>query len=157
MSYFWCINSNVLCALLANQNATQTSHSDKIKQHLTFVTDDDFSEEIRKVNRFWEVGPFTNHIWKGCLLQAWPEWVSIDEQMIPFTGASQFRQYVPLEALSSRHENVYTHTHIQYIQHLHCFHICTAIFLLWWKTCFCWNEQFTTLCGFLVCYVVKQI
>ncbi|XP_045889736.1 piggyBac transposable element-derived protein 3 isoform X2 [Micropterus dolomieu] len=69
----------------------------KLRQHLKIVIDDDISEEMRRVNKFWKVWPFMDRIRKGCLLQARPEWVSIVEQMIPFTGACPFRQFVPLE------------------------------------------------------------
>lgn len=61
------------------------------------VIDDDVPEEKRKIDKFWKVRPFMNRILTGCHLQAHPECVSIDEQMIPFTGACPFRQYVPLK------------------------------------------------------------
>ncbi|CAJ1071459.1 piggyBac transposable element-derived protein 3-like [Xyrichtys novacula] len=50
-----------------------------------------------KTDKFWKVRPFMNRILNGCCLQAAIEYVSIDEQMIPLTGACQFRQYVPLK------------------------------------------------------------
>ncbi|XP_035528002.1 piggyBac transposable element-derived protein 4-like [Morone saxatilis] len=55
------------------------------------------NKEKRKIDKFWKVRPFMNRILTGCRLQAHPECVSIDEQMIPFTGACPFRQYVPLK------------------------------------------------------------
>ncbi|KTF76632.1 hypothetical protein cypCar_00038447 [Cyprinus carpio] len=38
-----------------------------------------------------------DRILTGCRLQVRPECVSIDEQMIPCTGACPFRQYMPLK------------------------------------------------------------
>lgn len=67
----------------------------KLGQHLKVVIDYDISEEMRKADRFWKTRPFLDHILKGCLHQARPECVSIEEKMIPFTGACPFRQYVP--------------------------------------------------------------
>uniref|UniRef100_A0A3Q3QJ73 PiggyBac transposable element-derived protein domain-containing protein n=1 Tax=Monopterus albus TaxID=43700 RepID=A0A3Q3QJ73_MONAL len=69
----------------------------KLRKHLKVVIDSDISEDMRKADKFWKTRPFIDRILKGCLLQARPECVSIDEQMIPFTGACPFRQYVPLK------------------------------------------------------------
>lgn len=69
----------------------------KLRQHLKVVIDNDISEDVKKTDRFWKVRPFMDHILNGCLLQARPKCVSIDEQMIPFTGACPFRQYVSLK------------------------------------------------------------
>lgn len=69
----------------------------KLRQHLKVVIDNDISEDVKKTDRFWKVRPFMDHILNGCLLQSRPECVSIDEQMIPFTGACPFRQYVSLK------------------------------------------------------------
>ncbi|XP_062849144.1 piggyBac transposable element-derived protein 3 [Trichomycterus rosablanca] len=69
----------------------------KLRSHLKVIIDDDISEDKRKTDKFWKVRPFMDRILNGCRLQARPECVSIDEQMIPFTGACPFRQYVPLK------------------------------------------------------------
>lgn len=69
----------------------------KLRKHLKVVIDNDISEDTKKTDRFWKTRPFMDRILKGCLLQTRPECVSIDEQMIPFTGACPFRQYVPLK------------------------------------------------------------
>ncbi|XP_049905131.1 zinc finger MYM-type protein 2 isoform X1 [Epinephelus moara] len=67
----------------------------KLRQHLKVVIDDEISEDMRQTDRFWRTRPFMDRILRGCLLQARPECVSVHEQMIPFTGACPFRQYVP--------------------------------------------------------------
>ncbi|XP_041846922.1 uncharacterized protein LOC121643526 [Melanotaenia boesemani] len=69
----------------------------KLRSHLKVVIDDDIPEDKKKTDKFWKVRPFMDRILKGCRLQARPECVSIDEQMIPFTGACPFRQYVLLK------------------------------------------------------------
>ncbi|KAM3858926.1 piggyBac transposable element-derived protein 3-like [Diretmus argenteus] len=69
----------------------------KLRQNLKVVFDNDISEEERKADAFWKVRPFMVRILNGCLCQDRPESVSIDEQMIPFTGACPYRQYVPLK------------------------------------------------------------
>ncbi|KAM3836150.1 piggyBac transposable element-derived protein 3 [Diretmus argenteus] len=68
----------------------------KLRTNLKVVIDADVPED-RKTDKFWKVRPFMNRVLDGCLIQARPETVSIDEQMIPFTGACPFRQYVPLK------------------------------------------------------------
>ncbi|KAE8299065.1 hypothetical protein D5F01_LYC01451 [Larimichthys crocea] len=67
-----------------------------LRSHLKVVIDDHVPED-RKSDKFWKVRPFMNRVLKGCHTQVRPESVSIDEQMIPFTGACPFRQYVPLK------------------------------------------------------------
>lgn len=67
----------------------------KLRQHLKVLIDFDISEEFRKVERFGKIRPFMNQMLNVCLPQTPLEFVSIDGQMIPFTGAFPFRQYVP--------------------------------------------------------------
>lgn len=90
---FW---SNAL-RIPAISNTMSRDRFFKLRSNLKVVIDDDVPEEKRKTDKFWKVRPFMNHILNGCCLQARPEYVSIDEQMIPFTGACPFRQYVPLK------------------------------------------------------------
>ncbi|TWW61042.1 hypothetical protein D4764_05G0011320 [Takifugu flavidus] len=69
----------------------------RLRQSLKVLIDDDVPEDLRKRDKFWKVRPFVNRILQGCRSQARPESVSIDEQMIPFTGACPCRQYLPMK------------------------------------------------------------
>uniref|UniRef100_A0A8C1QN76 PiggyBac transposable element-derived protein domain-containing protein n=1 Tax=Cyprinus carpio TaxID=7962 RepID=A0A8C1QN76_CYPCA len=69
----------------------------KLRSNLKVVIDYDVSEDKRETDKFWKVRRFMDRILTGCRLQVSPECVSIDEQMISFTGACPFRQYVPLK------------------------------------------------------------
>lgn len=69
----------------------------KLRQSLKVVIDDDVPEDLRKTDKFWKVRPFLDRILQGCRSQTRPECVSIDEQMIPFTGACPHRQYLPMK------------------------------------------------------------
>ncbi|KAG9282149.1 piggyBac transposable element-derived protein 3-like, partial [Astyanax mexicanus] len=59
----------------------------RLRRSLKVLIDDDVPEDLRECDKFWKVRPFLNRILKGCKSQARPQCVSIDEQMIPFTGA----------------------------------------------------------------------
>lgn len=67
----------------------------KIRSNLKVVIDSDVTDEVRKADRFWKVRPLLDRVRRGCLAQSRCRDVSIDEQMIPFTGASPARRYVP--------------------------------------------------------------
>lgn len=69
----------------------------RLRQSLKVLIDDDVPEDLKKCDKFWKVRPFLDRILKGCRSQARPECVSIDEQMIPFTGACPCRQYLPMK------------------------------------------------------------
>ncbi|TWW53658.1 hypothetical protein D4764_0192150 [Takifugu flavidus] len=69
----------------------------RLRQSLKVLIDDDVPEDLRKRDKFWKVRPFVDRILQGCRSQARPESVSIDEQMIPFTGACPCRQYLPMK------------------------------------------------------------
>ena len=58
----------------------------KLQSRLNVVIDDDVPQDKRKTDKFWKVRPFMNCILTGCHLQVHPECISVDEQMIPFTG-----------------------------------------------------------------------
>ncbi|XP_048041390.1 piggyBac transposable element-derived protein 3-like isoform X1 [Megalobrama amblycephala] len=90
---FW---SNAL-QIPAISNTMSRDRFFKLRSHLKVVIDYDVSEDKRETDKFWKVRPFMDRILTGCRLQVRPECVSIDEQMIPFTGACPFRQYVPLK------------------------------------------------------------
>lgn len=67
----------------------------KIRSFLKVVIDADISEGEKKQNCFWKIQPVVDRVRQGCLQQQRGNEVSIDEQMIPFTGACPFRQYIP--------------------------------------------------------------
>lgn len=69
----------------------------RLRQSLKVLIDDDVPEDLKECDKFWKVRPFLNRILKGCKSKARPECVSIDEQMIPFTGACPYRQYLPMK------------------------------------------------------------
>ena len=67
----------------------------RIRSSLKVVVDVDVSDDAKKADRLWKVRPLMDRIRSGCLKLARPRDVSIDEQMIPFSGACALRQYVP--------------------------------------------------------------
>lgn len=58
---------------------------------------DNVPEDLRECNKFWKVRPFLKRILKGFKSQARPECVSVDEQMIPLTGACPCQQYLSMK------------------------------------------------------------
>uniref|UniRef100_A0A671XXE1 Si:ch211-255f4.7 n=1 Tax=Sparus aurata TaxID=8175 RepID=A0A671XXE1_SPAAU len=69
----------------------------RLRRSLKVLIDDNVPEDLRECDKFWKVRPFLDRILKGCMSQARPKCVSIDEQMIPFTGACPCRQYLPIK------------------------------------------------------------
>ncbi|XP_057693808.1 piggyBac transposable element-derived protein 3-like [Corythoichthys intestinalis] len=69
----------------------------RLRRSLKVLIDEDVPEDLKECDKFWKVRPFLNRILKGCKSQARPQCVSIDEQMIPFTGACPCRQYLPMK------------------------------------------------------------
>uniref|UniRef100_A0A3Q3JQ84 PiggyBac transposable element-derived protein domain-containing protein n=1 Tax=Monopterus albus TaxID=43700 RepID=A0A3Q3JQ84_MONAL len=69
----------------------------KLRKSVKVVVDDDVPEDLKKSDKFWKVRPFLDQILQGCRSQTRPECVSIDEQMIPFTGACPCRQCLPMK------------------------------------------------------------
>jgi Transposase IS4 len=67
----------------------------RIRSSLKVVVDTDVSDEMKKTDRLWKVRPLLDRVRSGCLKQTRPPSVSIDEQMIPFSGACTLRQFVP--------------------------------------------------------------
>ena len=67
----------------------------RIRNSLKSVIDADISDETKKGDRLWKVRPVLDRVHRGCLELHRSRDISIDEQMIPFTGACQLRQYVP--------------------------------------------------------------
>jgi len=66
----------------------------KIRNNIKVVVDDDVPEDDKKADSFWKVRPLVKRVRQGCLQLRRPHDVSVDEQMIAFTGACPFRQYV---------------------------------------------------------------
>ena len=59
----------------------------RIRSSLKVVVDADVSDDAKKADRLWKLRPLVDRIRAGCLKLARPWEVSIDEQMIPFSGA----------------------------------------------------------------------
>ncbi|TDH12263.1 hypothetical protein EPR50_G00070150 [Perca flavescens] len=69
----------------------------KLRGAIKVVIDHDVPEDLRMLDKFWKVRPFLDRILRGCLSLNRPDCASIDEQMIPFTGACPCRQYLPMK------------------------------------------------------------
>ncbi|KAL2096969.1 hypothetical protein ACEWY4_006176 [Coilia grayii] len=69
----------------------------KLRGAIKVVIDDDVPEDLRMLDKFWKVRPFLDRILQGCKSLNRPDCASIDEQMIPFTGACPYRQYLPMK------------------------------------------------------------
>ena len=67
----------------------------KIRANITVIVDADVSDDDRKADRLWKMRPVMDRVRQGCRKQCRTRQVSIDEQMIPFSGACVARQYVP--------------------------------------------------------------
>lgn len=67
----------------------------KIRNNLKVVVDLDVPDDQKKTDRLWKVRPLLDQVRQGCLRIPRTSKVSIDEQMIPFTGQTSLKQYVP--------------------------------------------------------------
>ena len=64
------------------------------RNNLKCVIDFNVDDIVKQQDKLWKIRPYTERIRQGCLRVARPRDVCIDEQMIPFTGKSQLRQFV---------------------------------------------------------------
>lgn len=66
----------------------------KLRNYMHLVNNMEISDEAKKNNRLWKVQPIIDSIKKKCTSLPHTKELSIDEQMIPFTGKTVLRQYV---------------------------------------------------------------
>ncbi|XP_023238547.1 piggyBac transposable element-derived protein 4-like, partial [Centruroides sculpturatus] len=66
-----------------------------IQSNLKAVVDRLVEDSHKQENKIWKIEPVVNKFRDVCLALPCPACVCIDEQMIPFTGVSQLKQYVP--------------------------------------------------------------
>lgn len=67
----------------------------EIRRFLKVVDDNRVPEPVRKHDVAWKVRPLLDRIRSGCLQLVRPTNMCIDEQMIPFHGRCNMRQFVP--------------------------------------------------------------
>lgn len=63
--------------------------------NLKAANDDLVTEDAKKADRLWKVRPVLERVRSACLKLRRECEVSIDEQMIPFSGTTSLKQYVP--------------------------------------------------------------
>ncbi|RVE50299.1 hypothetical protein evm_005134, partial [Chilo suppressalis] len=66
-----------------------------LRNSLKLVYDNDIATEMRAIDKLWKVRPLLDKIIKGCRKQKRSLKISIDEMIIPFTGACHIKQYCP--------------------------------------------------------------
>lgn len=103
--HFWCLYSDVpdpKMRMYWSESLRFTSITDrftrdrffKLRQSLKVLIDDnDVPEDLRNSDKFWKVQPFLDRVLQGYRSQTWPECVSINKQMVPFTGACPCSKY----------------------------------------------------------------
>ena len=67
----------------------------QVRSRIKIVVDEEVPQDSRQQDRLWKVRPLLETIRQGCLKMERPVEVSIDEQMIPFTGKTGLKQFVP--------------------------------------------------------------
>ncbi|XP_067945231.1 piggyBac transposable element-derived protein 3-like [Watersipora subatra] len=77
----------------------------KIRNNLKVVDNFLVNEHEKKADSLWKVCPFVEQIRTACTQVARGGKVSIDEQMISFTGRCPARQYVPQKPSPTGHKN----------------------------------------------------
>lgn len=66
-----------------------------LRKNIKVVNDLAISDEDKKADRLWRLRPFIDMIRTACLQLPRSPSASIDEQIIPFTGRTTLKQYVP--------------------------------------------------------------
>ena len=59
------------------------------------VIDDDVTKETKGIDVFCKIRPVVERVRQGCLALMRPKSVSIDEQIIPFSGSCPCQHYIP--------------------------------------------------------------
>lgn len=67
----------------------------QLRSRLKVVNDMEVSVQVKEQDRLWRIRPLVSSVLKGCQKLPREEYLSIDEQMIPFSGRTQLRQFVP--------------------------------------------------------------
>lgn len=67
----------------------------QLRRRLKLVNELDVSEQEKEKDRLWRIRPLVSFLLEGCHKLPREENVSIDEQMIPFSGRTQLKQFVP--------------------------------------------------------------
>ncbi|KAK8784396.1 hypothetical protein V5799_009238 [Amblyomma americanum] len=67
----------------------------KLRHRLQLVNELDVTEEEKKEDLLWRIGPLVAFVLEGCHKLPRTQCVCVDEQMIPFTGRTELKQYVP--------------------------------------------------------------
>ncbi|KAH7958108.1 hypothetical protein HPB51_027908 [Rhipicephalus microplus] len=66
-----------------------------LRSNFKVVIDLVFTEQDQKNDRLWKVRPILNEVQAACRKLPRPPSVCFDEQIIPFTGVTTLKQYVP--------------------------------------------------------------
>lgn len=91
LRYYWKAGLGVQLII----NAMARDRFFRIRSNLTCTTEIEVPDAVKKEDRLWKVKPFVTMIRDGCLSLLRLNCFSIDEQMVPFTGRTSLKQYVP--------------------------------------------------------------
>ncbi|CAK1599853.1 unnamed protein product [Parnassius mnemosyne] len=67
----------------------------QIRNSIKFVFDDDVSQAERAEDKLWKIRPLIQRIQEGCRVQEKEKHMSLDEMIVPFSGACGIKQYCP--------------------------------------------------------------